>query len=57
MVLLDRNPLEDISHTKMINTVFNNGRILDRDQLDEILSAVKRANDASRKVGINEYEL
>ena len=55
MVLLDRNPLEDISNTKKINSVFLNGRILEKEDLDAILFAVKAANDKSRKVEIEEF--
>jgi len=57
LVLLDKNPLDDIRHTKSINTVILNGKVLDRGLLDQILAAVKEANDASRKVDINEYVL
>lgn len=56
LVLLDRNPLEDISNTKAINTVINQGKVYDRTLLDQLLAAVKAANDASRKVDIGAYE-
>lgn len=56
LVLLDKNPLEDIRNTKAINTVFLNGKILDRNYLDNILAAVKAANDASRTIDISEYQ-
>lgn len=55
LVLLDKNPLENIAHTKAINTVIAKGRVFDRSLLDQILAAVKDANDASRKVNIDEY--
>ena len=55
MVLLDANPLIDISNTKMINTVFSNQKVLERDQLDDILHAVKSANDNSRKKDITDF--
>lgn len=55
MVLLDKNPLENIENTKTINTVIVNGKILERNTLDSILAAVKSANDASRTVDISEF--
>lgn len=56
LVLLDENPLVDIRHTRAINAVFLQGRMLDRALLDEMLAAVKEANDQSRKVDISAYE-
>ena len=56
LVLLDKNPLEDIRHTKAINTVFSNGKVYDRTLLDQMLAAVKAANDESRTIDISEYE-
>lgn len=55
LVLLDKNPLEDISNTRSINAVIANGNYLDRSQLDQILEAVEAANNSSRKVSIDEY--
>ncbi len=55
LVLLDKNPLEDISNTQTIHTVIVNGRVLDRALLDEMLAAVKSANDASRKKDISKF--
>ena len=55
LVLLDRNPLEDIRNTKSINAVVANGKYLSRTQLDSMLKAVKDANDNSRKVNIDKY--
>jgi imidazolonepropionase-like amidohydrolase len=55
LVLLDENPLEDISNTRKINSVILNGKVFDRGLLDEILAAVKSANDASRKEDISAY--
>ena len=40
LVLLDANPLADISHTRKINAVLINGRLLNRQDLDEILNKV-----------------
>jgi hypothetical protein len=55
LVLLNANPLEDISNTKNINTVITNGQLLTRQDLNRILLSVKEANDRSRKVNINEF--
>jgi adenine deaminase len=43
LVLLDANPLEDISNTKKINAVVLNGRLLDRKTLDKMLADVEAA--------------
>lgn len=43
LVLLDANPLEDISNTQRIEAVVANGRYFDRQELDEILENVARA--------------
>ncbi|MFK7934325.1 MAG: amidohydrolase family protein [Saprospiraceae bacterium] len=56
LVLLDKNPLEDISNTKAINTVIANGKVYDRSLLDQMLAAVKAVNDASRTIEISQYE-
>lgn len=48
LVLLNKNPLIDISHTKSIDSVILNGQLLDRSLLDNMLDAVKKANDKSR---------
>lgn len=37
LVLLDANPLEDISNTRRIRAVFMNGRLYDRNRLDALL--------------------
>lgn len=55
LVLLERNPLENISNTSSINTVLLNGRILDRSLLDKMLESVKKANNASRKKDISYF--
>lgn len=55
LVLLDKNPLENISNTKTINMVIAKGKVFDRDLLDQILVAVKQANDLSRKVNIDNF--
>ena len=55
LVLLEKNPLENIHNTKTINTVFLNGQVFNRSLLNQILVAVKEANDASRKKDISQY--
>ena len=55
LVILNKNPLEDIRHTKTIDQVILHGKVLDRKVLDELLSSVKNANDLSRKVDIATY--
>ena len=56
LVLLEKNPLVDIRNTREINMVFANGKTFDRALLDQLLAAVKEANDSSRKVDISGYE-
>ena len=56
LVLLDKNPLENIENTKSINTVILNGKVFNRKKLDAILASVKQANDESRSVDISKYE-
>ncbi len=56
LILLDKNPLEDISHTKSINSVIAQGSLYDRELLDDMLAAVKAANDQSRTVDINDFK-
>ncbi len=56
LVLLDKNPLLDIRNTKAINTVFSNGKVYDRDLLNELLAAVKAVNDKDRKIDISQYQ-
>lgn len=43
LILLDANPLENISNTKKINSVVINGKLLDRDALARMLSEVETA--------------
>lgn len=55
LVLLDKNPLEDIRNTKSINAVIANGKLLDREELDKMLESIKEANTKSRKINIDEF--
>ncbi len=43
LVLLDANPLKDISNTQQINTVVSNGRLYRRTMLDKLLNEVKES--------------
>lgn len=56
LLILDKNPLEDIGNTRSINTVILKGKVYDRGLLDDMLAAVKEANDQSREVDISKYE-
>jgi hypothetical protein len=42
-VLLDANPLDDISNTQKIRAVIVNGRYLNRETLDAMLAGVHSA--------------
>jgi imidazolonepropionase-like amidohydrolase len=44
MVLLDANPLDDISNSRRINAVIVNGRLMDRTTLDALLARMAAAN-------------
>jgi hypothetical protein len=55
LLLLDKNPLEDIKNTKTINALITNGKFLDRMSLDKILQSIKDVNNKSRKINIDEY--
>jgi hypothetical protein len=57
LVLLNKNPLVDISNTQTIESVIVNGKYLDRKQLNNILAAVKKANNMSRNKKIDQYLL
>jgi imidazolonepropionase-like amidohydrolase len=49
LVLLDANPLEDISNTHRIAGVVLGGRYFDRQELDALLAQAEAAADASRE--------
>jgi hypothetical protein len=55
LLLLDKNPLEDIRNTRSIHAVVANGKYLDQVQLDRILQSIKEANSESRTVRVDEY--
>ncbi|MEL6191329.1 MAG: amidohydrolase family protein [Bacteroidota bacterium] len=50
LVLLENNPLENISHTTSIEAVFAKGAYFDREMLDAMMESVKQANQGSKKM-------
>lgn len=56
LVLLNKNPLDDIKNTSSIETVILDGKVFDRDQLDAMLEAVKEANASSRNFDLSLYQ-
>jgi len=53
LVLLNKNPLDNIENTKSIEMVILNGKVFNRSQLDAILNAVIEANNRSRNKEIS----
>jgi len=56
LVLLNENPLTEIENTTSIDTVIQNGQVLDRARLDAMLEAVKAANASSRNFDLSLYQ-
>jgi len=56
LVLLNANPLDNIEHTDAIHAVISRGQLFSREKLNELLGAVKEANDKSRNVNIDQYQ-
>ncbi|MDQ3744257.1 MAG: amidohydrolase family protein [Acidobacteriota bacterium] len=56
LLLLDANPLEDISNTKKIAAVVKGGRYLPREDLDKILAEVEAAANRSSSRGKDALE-
>ena len=54
LVLLDANPLEDISNTTSISGVFLNGRWADKSKIDSLLAVILEHNES--KIGKDEYK-
>ena len=44
LVVLDANPLEDISHTQRIHAVIVNGRLVTKQQIETMLAEIEKAN-------------
>jgi len=49
LILLDENPLENISNTSKISGVFVNGKWIDRKKIDIMLSDVENWNNANKE--------
>jgi imidazolonepropionase-like amidohydrolase len=47
LVVLDANPLDNISNTQRIHAVIINGRLIAKEQLDALLSEIEKANRES----------
>lgn len=55
LVLLTKNPLEDIKNTKTIEYVFFDKHMIDKIQIKAILKAIEDANNENRNIKIDEY--
>ncbi|TDD73787.1 amidohydrolase family protein [Flavobacterium caseinilyticum] len=55
LVLLSKNPLEDIKNTKTIEYVFFDKNMIDKVQIAIILKAIEEANNENRNIKIDEY--
>ncbi|KFF22327.1 hypothetical protein IW22_03845 [Chryseobacterium sp. JM1] len=55
MVLLAKNPLEDIRNTKTIEYVFFNSHIISKTQIKMLLKSIENANNENRNIEIGEY--
>jgi hypothetical protein len=55
LVLLSKNPLEDIRNTKAIEYVFFNKHIIGKAQIKMILKAIEDGNNENRNIEIDEY--
>jgi imidazolonepropionase-like amidohydrolase len=49
LILLDANPLENISNTRKISGVFANGHWIDKEDIDGMLSDLARRNNANKE--------
>jgi predicted metal-dependent TIM-barrel fold hydrolase len=55
LVLLAKNPLENIKNTKTIEYVFFDKYMIDKIQIRTILKAIEEANNENRNIKIEEY--
>ena len=55
LVLLNKNPLENIANTKSIASVIHEGRHINRATLDQMLQEVKNHNNNERTQSIDEF--
>ena len=55
LVLLSKNPLENIKNTKTIEYVFFNNHLIDKTQIKNILKAIENANNKNRNADITDF--
>ncbi len=55
LILLTKNPLENITNTKAIEYVFFDKYKIDKIQIENILKAIEDANNQNRNIKIDEY--
>ncbi|GAA3523675.1 amidohydrolase family protein [Aquimarina addita] len=55
LVLLSKNPLEDIKNTKTIEYVFFNKNLIDKTQINDILKSIEQVNNKNRSIEIDEF--
>jgi imidazolonepropionase-like amidohydrolase len=55
LVLLSKNPLEDMKNTKTIEYVFFDKNMIDKVQIATILKKIEEANNENRSIKIDEY--
>ena len=55
LVLLSKNPLDNIKNTKTIEYVFFDKYVIDKTQIKDILKSIENANNKNRNVEIAEY--
>jgi len=55
LVLLSKNPLEDIRYTQAIEHVFFGDHMMDKEQIQEILNAIKEINSLERNLDIKSH--
>lgn len=55
LILLSKNPLENIKNTKTIEYVFFDNYVIDKTQISRILKEIETANSKNRTVEIGEY--
>ncbi len=56
LILLNRNPLENISYTRSIETVVSKGRVLNTTTISKMLQEVANCNARSRNTDINPFK-
>ena len=55
LVLLSKNPLEDIKNTKTIEYVFFDKNMINKVQIKNILKAIEKTNNENRNIKIDQY--